>query len=116
MSTENPQLLCHILAALGEMYEVVGSVDNALNVYREALKISLSTNDAVTVGHARGRLTRLSLQQHGAKRGQRAAQQGKPLSAGTYADLPLAAAEAPIANTLRKRVVAEPVYLTQIKP
>ncbi|HEY0733300.1 MAG TPA: hypothetical protein VGD69_00185 [Herpetosiphonaceae bacterium] len=108
LNTTNPQLLCHILAALGELYEAVGSAENALSVYREAVKISLSTSDAAAIGHARGRLVRLSTQQHGAKRGQRSTRQDKPRSV----ELPLPAArEVLVEKPLRQRIFAEPVYV-----
>ncbi|HEY0606659.1 MAG TPA: hypothetical protein VGD58_27280 [Herpetosiphonaceae bacterium] len=108
LSTTNPHLLCHILAALGELYEAVGSVENALSVYREAVKISLSTSDAAAIGRARGRLVRLSTQQHAAQRGQRTTRQDQPRSV----DLPLPAPrEVPVETPLRQRVFAEPVYL-----
>lgn len=108
-STTDAQALCHILPALGSLYEVIGSVENALNVYREALKISLTVNDAVAVGHARGRLTRLSLQQQGAKRERRAAQEHKSQPANEYPRLPLPA------TPLRQRSIAEPVYIDQVQ-
>lgn len=109
-STTNAQSLCHILPALGGLYEVVGSVENARSVYREALKISLKLDDAVAIGHARGRLTRLSLQQQGAKRERRAAPQHKFPTANEYPRLPLPATNAP-----RQRAIAEPVYIDQTK-
>lgn len=106
LSTRNPHLLCPILAALGKLYEVVGSVENALSVYREAVKMSISTSDAPAIGHARGRLARLSIQQQAAKHGRRTAQQDQPRSMG----LPLPATRAvPVERPLRQRVVAEPV-------
>lgn len=110
-STTDAQALCHILSALGGLYEVVGSVENARSVYREALKISLRADDAVAIGHARGRLTRLSLQQQGARRERRAAQARNLRTANEYSRLPL-----PAAHALRQRVVAEPVYIDQAKP
>lgn len=112
-STSNSLVLCHILTGLGTLYQVVGSVENALNMYREALKMSLSINDSVAVGNARGRLTRLALQQN-AKRDQRSVQERKTQAVDEYAHLPLPyILETPAAHLPRKRVVAEPVYADQ---
>jgi len=61
--TTEPHAQCHVLSALGNIYEVLGQGQQALNAYRQALSLSLQSGDPIAIGHTRGQLVRLSTQQ-----------------------------------------------------
>jgi tetratricopeptide (TPR) repeat protein len=72
-NTSDLQALCHILPALGSLYEALGNVPYALDMYRQTLKYCLISGDPAAIGNARGRLTRLTTQQLRAQRAARMA-------------------------------------------
>lgn len=110
-STTDPQLLCHVLPALGALYQAIGSGENALSVYREALKLSLRVGDPVAIGKARGRLTRLVAEQRNSQHDLALVQEQVGMEAEAYeAYTP----ETMPSNTLHKRPMPELVYIERV--
>lgn len=68
---------CQSSTALGTLYAVVGDPQQALQVYRQAQRLSLQIGDPILIGHTRGHLVRLATLLHGRTR-QRQRQQRRP--------------------------------------